>query len=348
MPPQATPGALPSACEVSWLERLPKVELHLHLEGAIPLEALWELVTKYGGDPEVPSPAALADRFAYRDFPHFIKTWHWKNRFLREYEDFAFIARRVGEDLAAQGVRYAEVFFSPPDFERYGLEPQRLAEQIRSGLDEVAGIRVALVADLVRDMGSEHADRTLERVAEVKDFGVIGVGLGGSEHDHPAAAFSEVFARARRLGFRTSAHAGEAAGAESVWAAALELEADRIGHATRAVEDPQLVDVLAAKRIPLELCPISNVRTGVIPSLDEHPVRAYFDRGMLVGVNTDDPKMFGNSLADEYAALVDHHGFTRAEIRELLDRTVTSAWLEHDEREALRRELMADPAWQTA
>ena len=337
--------AQPSASEASWLERLPKVELHLHLEGAIPLDALWELVTKYGGDPDVPSLAALADRFAYRDFPHFIQTWYWKNRFLREYEDFAFIARRVGEDLASQGVRYAEVFFSPPDFERYGLEPQNLAEQIRSGLDDVAGIRVALVADLVRDTGPEQADRTLERVSEVRDCGVVGIGLGGSEHEYPAARFKEVFAKARRLGFRTSAHAGEVAGAESVWAAAMELEADRIGHATRAVEDPKLVDFLEARGTPLELCPISNVRTGVIPSLEAHPVRAYFDRGMLVSVNTDDPKMFGNSLADEYAALVHHHGFTREEIRELLDRTISSAWLDADERDRLRRELMADPAW---
>lgn len=337
--------AKPSASEASWLERLPKMELHLHLEGAIPLDALWELVIKYGGDPDVPSLAALAERFAYRDFPHFIQTWHWKNRFLREYEDFAFIARRVGEDLAAQGVRYAEVFFSPPDFERYGLEPQPLAEQIRSGLDDVAGIRVALVPDLVRDMGPEHADRTLERVAEVTECGVIGVGLGGSEHDYPAAAFSEVFAKARRLGFRTSAHAGEAAGAESVRAAVMELRADRIGHATRAVEDPAVVDVLEARGVPLELCPISNLRTGVIPSLDAHPIRNYFDRGLLISVNTDDPKMFGNSLADEYAALMDHHGFTHAEIRELLDRTVASAWLEPNERDELKRELMADPAW---
>ncbi len=225
------------------------------MEGAIPLDALWELVTKYGGDPDVPSLAALADRFAYRDFPHFIQTWHWKNRFLREYEDFAFIARRVGEDLASQGVRYAEVFFSPPDFERYGLEPQNLAEQIRSGLDDVAGIRVALVADLVRDTGPEQADRTLERVSEVRDCGVVGIGLGGSEHEYPAARFKEVFAKARRLGFRTSAHAGEAAGAESVWAAAMELEADRIGHATRAVEDPKLVDFLEARGPPWSFVP---------------------------------------------------------------------------------------------
>ncbi len=334
--------------EASWLERIPKVELHLHLEGAIPVDALWELVGKYGGDPEVPSLAALTDRFDYRDFPHFIETWHWKNRFLREYEDFAFVARRVAEDLADQNIRYAEAFFSPPDFERYGLEPQGLAAEIRRGLDEVDGIRIALVADLVRDAGPRRAARMLEAVAEVREYGVIGIGLGGSEHDFPAGPFAEVFARARHLGFHTSAHAGEAAGAESVWSALTNLHVDRIGHATRAIEDPLLVENLSQRKTPLELCPISNVRTGVIPSTAEHPVRAYFDRGMLVSVNTDDPKMFGNSLAEEYAALVQEHGFTADDIRELLSRTIESTWLSTEEKEELRVDLMADAAWKAA
>ena len=104
----------------TWFERVPKVELHLHLEGAIPIPALWELVRKYGGDPTVPDQAALQRRFAYRDFPHFIETWVWKNQFLREYEDFSFIAEAVAADLARQKIRYAEIFYSPPDFARHG------------------------------------------------------------------------------------------------------------------------------------------------------------------------------------------------------------------------------------
>ena len=340
--------ATPRAPSRDWLEHLPKVELHLHLEGAIPHDALWELVGKYGGDPEAPSLEALQERFVYRDFPHFIETWHWKNRFLREYEDFTFIAERVAADLVAQNVRYAEVFFSPPDFERYGLEAQDLAAAIRQGLERVGPIRVGLVADLVRDNGAARAMRTLDRIAEVREHGVVGVGLGGSEHDYPAEAFAEVFAAARRLGFRTSAHAGEAAGAESVWAAVRDLEVDRIGHATRATEDEALVEHLEVEGIPLELCPISNVRTGAITSLEAHPVRAYFDRGMPISVNTDDPKMFGNSLADEYEALVRHHDFGREEIRELMARTVRSTWLDPAERSALERDVMGDAAWEAS
>ena len=122
---------------MDWFERIPKVEIHLHLEGAIPLDALWRLIEKYGGDPSVPDPAALARRFEYRDFPHFIDTWLWKNEFLREYEDFTWIAEAVARDLARQNVRYLEAFYSPPDFSHHGLETQRLTEAVRSGLSRV-------------------------------------------------------------------------------------------------------------------------------------------------------------------------------------------------------------------
>ena len=205
------------------------MELHLHLEGAIPLPALWKLVQKYGGDTDVPDPGALAARFRYRDFPHFIETWQWKNGFLKEYEDFAWIAQAVAIDLAEQNVRYAEVFYSPADFARHDLDPGRMTESIRVGLDtEKERIEIRLIADLVRDFGPAKAMRTLHRVAEVRELGVIGVGIGGSEQSYPPEPFREVYAKARQTGFRTTAHAGEAAGAESIWGAIRVLEVDRI------------------------------------------------------------------------------------------------------------------------
>ena len=256
-----------------WYERLPKVELHLHLEGAIPYDALWELVKKYGGTELVPSQEALISRFQYRDFPHFIETWIWKNQFLREYEDFAFIAEAVARDLAHQNIRYAEVFFSPPDFVRQGLQIERITEAVRKGLDKAPAIEVALVADLVRDFGAERAAMSLDAINEVKALGVVGVGIGGSEHDFPPELFETAFARARQLGFHTSAHAGEAAGPESIWGAIRALHVERIGHGTRAEEDARLLEYLVQHRIPIEMCPLSNVRTGVVASYNEHPVR---------------------------------------------------------------------------
>jgi adenosine deaminase len=121
----------------TWFERLPKVELHVHLEGAIPIDALWKLVRKYGGDALVLSKEMLRRRFEYRDFPHFIETWVWKNQFLREYEDFTYIAEALARDLVSQTIRYAEVFYSPPDFIRHGLETQPITEAIRRGLEAV-------------------------------------------------------------------------------------------------------------------------------------------------------------------------------------------------------------------
>ena len=330
---------------MNWFDRVPKVELHLHLEGAIPLPALWKLVRKYSGDAAVPNLTALERRFAYRDFPHFIEVWNWKNGFLREYQDFDFIAEAVARDLAAQNVRYAETFYSPTDFSRHGLKTQELTQAIRSGLDRVPQIEVALVADLVRDTFPQKAAVTLQEIHEVGELGVIGVGIGGSEQDYPPEPFAEVYNQARRLGFRTTAHAGEAAGAESVWGAIRALKIDRIGHGTRAIEDPALLDYLAEHKIPIEMCPLSNVCTGIVPAIEAHPIRHFFERGIPVTVNTDDPKMFGNSLAEEYRLLESKLGFTRDEVRTLILQGIRSSWLPKGRKRLMIEAFRQYPAW---
>lgn len=330
----------------NWYERVPKVELHLHLEGAIPCEALWVLVQKYGGDPAVHDLNALERRFHYRDFAHFLETWRWQVQFLREYEDFTLIAAAVARDLASQSIRYVEAFYSPPDYARHGLTPQRLTEAVRAGLDQVPGISVALVADLVRDYGHEKAAVTLAQVHEVQSLGVVGIGIGGSEAEFPPEPFAPVYAEARRLGFHTSAHAGEAAGAASIWGAIRALGVERIGHGVRAAEDPALLDYLVEHRIPLEMCPISNLRTGVIRSLEQHPARRYFERGIIVTISTDDPKMFGNSLAEEYRLLEEKLGFRRREICALILNGIQSSWLTEENKRELAAAFQADPAWQ--
>jgi len=325
-----------------WFDRIPKVELHLHLEGAIPLPTLWELVQKYGGDPAIPDIELLEQMFTYRDFPHFIDTWVWKNKFLRSYDDFTFFAEGVARNLAAQNIRYVEAFFSPTDFSGHGLKTQELARAIRAGLERVPEIEIALVADLVRDTTPKRAIVTLAEVNEIRDMGVIGVGIGGSEQSFPPEPFKDVYEQARKFGFHTSAHAGEAAGAESIWGALRELKVERIGHGTRAAEDPRLLDYLAGKQIPLEMCPLSNVRTGVVASIDDHPIRRYHQRGLFVTVNTDDPKMFGNSLADEYRLLETRLGFSRDEIRELVLQGIRASWLPQERKEKLIQEFFAD------
>jgi adenosine deaminase len=329
----------------TWYERVPKVELHLHLEGAIPHQALWQLIQKYGGDPFITDIETLQRRFQYRDFPHFIETWIWKNQFLREYDDFTLIAEAVAKNPAAQNVKYAEMFYTPSDFFRHGLKVQKLTAAISAGLRRVKHIETALILDFCRDRGPENADRNLDEVKEVKQLGVIGVGIGGSEQSYPPEPFTGVYEKARQLGFHTGAHAGEADGPESIWGAVRSLKVERIGHGTRATEDESLMRYLAEKQIPLECCPLSNVRTGVVKSIEAHPVKTFFDAGIMVTVNTDDPAMFGNSLAQEYQMLEGRLGFSRDDVRKVILNGIKASWLTENRKKQLQETFVKDENW---
>jgi adenosine deaminase len=324
---------------MTWYSRLPKVELHVHLEGAIPHAAMFDLIQKYGGDPSVPDVSALTKRFEYKSFAQFIETWSWKNQFLREYEDFSHIAELTARDMADQNIRYAEMFFSPSLFVRHGLEVQELSHAIRIGLAREPEIEVSLIADLVRDYGPESEVRMLKGLNEAKGEGVIGIGIGGSEHEFPPEPFGSLYEQARQMGFHVNAHAGEAGGPESIWGAIRHLHVERIGHGTRAHEDPELLDYLREHRIPLELCPVSNVRTGIVGSIAEHPIRDYFEQGLIISVNTDDPQMFGTSLDREYELLVQECGFTKQEICRLILLGVESSWLPEDRKRSMTKSL---------
>jgi len=324
-------------------EAIPKIENHLHLEGAIPLESLWELINKYGGDTSVPDFNKLEKRFIYSDFNHFIETWIWKNQFIREYDDFSFIASAVLDDLVSQNVRYAEIFVSPSSF-RKNLATQRIIEAISKSINSNKAIRVRLIIDLVRNFGPENEMRTLYEMNEVKALGVIGIGIGGSEKEFPPELFIDVYEQARKFGFRTTAHAGEAAGTESIWGALRVLRVERIGHATRAIDDPELLKYLAGHHIPLELCPLSNFRTRVIDSIENHPVKSYIEMGIPVSINTDDPKMFGNSLSDEYKNLQDVFGFSDDDIAGIILNSINTLWLDESDRTDMIREFRQEMA----
>ncbi len=329
-----------------WFYLIPKVELHVHIEGAIPLSTLWQLVQKYGGDKEVKSEAELRDKFTFVDFPHFIDTWVWKNQFIREYDDFTLIAEAFAREQLRQNIIYTEAFYSPPDFARQGLKTQEITAAIRQGLDRVPEVEITLVTDLVRDFGPEQGGRTLREVAEVRDLGVIGIGIGGSEQDYPPEAFEQVYEDARKLGFHTSAHAGEAAGADSIWNAVKVLQADRIGHGTRACEDPRLVAYLKEQAIPLEVCPTSNICAGIVDSYQVHPVKDYWSAGLNISINTDDPVMFDISLSQEYRKLALELGFTRNDIRVLIMQAIDCSWLSASKKAEYQRIFRNSPEWQ--
>lgn len=306
---------------------MPKVELHLHLEGAIPLPTLWELIERHGGDDTIQTQEQLVDWFTYRDFAHFMETWVWMIAFLREYEDFTYAAEAVARSLAAQNIVYAETFFSPSDFRHHALDPQKLAIAIRAGLDRVPEVEIPLIVDLVRDRGPNGTARTLAAVTEVAaETRIVGVGIGGYEAENPPEQFANVYRTARDSGFRLTAHAGEAAGPESVWGAIRTLEVERIGHGVRAAEDPALVDYLVENQIPLEVCPTSNIRTAVVSDWDTHPARTLIEAGAMVTINTDDPALFHTSLAGEYQVLEKRFGLEENVIRGVSLAGVEASW----------------------
>jgi adenosine deaminase len=306
------------------------VELHLHLDGAMSLAWLLPRVRRRR-DAAVRTLAELEARLAYRSFEEFIERWVWKCGFLDRYEDFESLAESVLEDLAAQGVAHVEPSFSPADYARHGLETAGLVEAVLRGVERATrrhGLSVGLVIDLVRDYGPIAAARRLEEITPYRGQGVVGIGLGGSEARYPPAAFADVYAEAARRGFHRTVHAGEAAGAASVRAALDSLAPERIGHGVRAIEDPDLVARLVREAVPLEVCPTSNVRTGVVPSYAAHPLRALYAQGVRVTVSSDDPTFFGAMVTDELCRCVESLGLAVPDLARMAVWAAEAAFLD--------------------
>jgi len=286
--------------------RLPKAELHLHLEGSVDAETLHEL------DPATPLEELRA-LYRYPDFNAFLKTFGAVVTRLARPEDYALVTRRLLERLAAQNVRYAEIIVAA------GVvlwKKQQFAPIFDAIHDAARGspVEVRWILDAVRQFGVEPAWEVARLAAARLDRGVVAIGIGGSEERGPAEWFTEVFAFAKAAGLHLTAHAGESGGPESVWAA-LRLGAERIGHGIAAVRDPNLLRHLRDHDIPLEICITSNLVTGVVKRLEDHPIRALYDAGVPIVLNTDDPAMFACTLTDEYRLAVRAFGFSEAELR---------------------------------
>jgi adenosine deaminase len=326
---------------------LPKTELHLHLEGAIAHEILLDLVHKYGDEKIVPDLETLKTRLKQSEFAKFVEAWIWKNHYLREYEDFRLIARSLSRELAAKGIRYAEVSFSPGDFQRQGLHLQPLAKAIREGFDDASRdsdngsqIKINLIVDLVRDCGPTLGARWLDETAEIaRETGIVAIGLGGLELEFPPEPYAPVFHRAEKLGFHRVAHAGEAAGASSIWGALKSLGVERVGHGTRCFEDPALVEHLHRNRIPLEVCLTSNVCTGVVDTLRSHPFPSYFQSGIPITLSSDDPAMFDTDVVAEYEKARTEFGLTDTELIFIARTGFEVAFVSEEDRVALLKEF---------
>jgi len=293
-----------------FLLQLPKAELHLHLEGSIEPETLHEL------DPATPVEEFRA-LYRYQDFDAFLRAFGAVGKRLRTPEDYGLITQRLLERLAAQNVRYAEIIVAAGVVLWKGQEFGPIFEAVRQAAAD-SPVKVRWILDAVRQFGVEHAMAVARLAAERVDRQVVAFGIGGSEQRGPAAWFTEVFAFAKSAGLHLTAHAGETMGPESVWAA-LGLGAERIGHGIAAVRDRELMRHLRDRDIPLEICLTSNLVTGVVERLEDHPVRRLFDAGVPVVLSTDDPAMFGCTLAGEYQLAAHRLGFSQAELRKIAE-----------------------------
>jgi aminodeoxyfutalosine deaminase len=288
------------------MRTLPKAELHLHLEGSIEPETLHEL------DPAT-SVEEFRTLYQYADFDAFLKAFGAVGKRLRTPEDYGLITRRLLERLESQNIRHAEIIIAAGVVLWKGQEFTPIYDAIRDAARGSA-VQTRWILDAVRHFGADHVQKVAVLAAERVNDGVIAFGIGGSEERGPAAWFRETFAFAKSAGLRLTAHAGESMGPESI-RAALDLGAERIGHGIAAAQDPDLMRELRERDIPLEICITSNLVTGVVKRIEEHPVRRLFDAGVPITLNTDDPAMFGCTLASEYALAARAFGFSVPELR---------------------------------
>jgi aminodeoxyfutalosine deaminase len=310
----------------SFIRLLPKAELHLHLEGAIQAATLLELKHRHG---QSGSLAEVEKLYRYSDFDSFLMAFKAVTENLRSPEDYELITYGLMQQLKEENILHAEIYVSvgvclwrnqdfPAIFE--GLERGR-----QRGKRDF-GISVLWIFDAVRHFGAEAAQKVFELAVRYRDRNVIAVGIGGDEQKAKPELFRDSYAYAADNGLHLTAHAGETAGPESIWGA-INLRAERIGHGLTAAQDPDLVEELAQRQVPIEICITSNVRTGCCKTVSEHPVKQYFDHGLMITVNTDDPAMFGTTLSHEYQIAQQAFGFTDEHLRELARNSFEASFL---------------------
>ncbi|AKJ10462.1 adenosine deaminase [Streptomyces incarnatus] len=317
----------------TFIAGLPKAELHVHHVGSASPRIVSELAARHP-DSKVPSdPEALADFFTFTDFAHFIDVYLSVVDLIRTPEDVRLLTYEVARDLARQQVRYAELTVTPFSSTRRGIDElgfMAAIEDARKAAEAEFGTVLRWCFDIPGEAGLESAEETARLATDdrIRPEGLVSFGLGGPEIGVPRPQFKPYFDRAIAAGLHSVPHAGETTGPQTVWDALTELRAERIGHGTSSAQDPALLAHLAERRIPLEVCPTSNIATRAVRTLDEHPVKEFVKAGVLVTINSDDPPMFGTDLNNEYAVAARLLGLDERGLAELAKNAVEASFLD--------------------
>jgi len=334
----------------AFIAGLPKAELHVHHVGSASARIVSELAERHAGSTSVPSdPDALASFFAFRDFAHFIEVYLSVVDLLRTPEDIRYLTYEIGREMATQqSVRYAELTCTPYTSVATGLMPiEAYTEAIEAGRVEAErdfGIVLRWIYDIPGESGVPAADVTLGYALDHAPDALVGFGLGGPEIGVPRPPYQPHFDAARAAGLHSVPHAGETTGPETIWHALRLLGAERIGHGTSAALDPELLAHLAEHRIPLEVCPSSNVATRAVPSLEEHPLRLFREAGVVVTIASDDPPMFGTTLNHEHEIAADLLGLDATGVADLARTGVDVSFADDATKARIRAEIDAHEA----
>lgn len=330
----------------AFIDALPKVELHVHLVGSASPATVLDLARRHPGSGVPTDEEELRAFYTFRDFPHFAQVYAAVNSLVREPEDIATLVLGLARDLAEQGGRYAELQVTPFSHHLMGI-PRR---EVTQALDLAArhsaaehGVEMAYIFDIPAEYGEEGAKVTLDHALREPPAALVGFGLGGIEQSRPPFrdAFRDAFAAARAAGLHSVPHGGEMTGPETVWEVIEGLGAERIGHGISCLEDPRLVAYLRDRRLPLDVCPTSNVRTGQVGRIEDHPLPRMLEEGLFVTLNSDDPPMFGTTLAGEYRVAARVFGLGERELAELAGNAVTASYLPPERKRALLAEIDA-------
>ena len=331
----------------TWIHALPKVELHVHLEGSVRPEVLMELADRNHVVLPATSLAGIREWYATAsDFRRFITLYLTISRCLRTAADLEFAARDFVQQQILQNVLYCEVTYTPfTQWRQNQLSFTAQWEVLQRVRHEAAanGLGMNYVFDIVRNEPLERgAWETVDWATSVHGAGLVALGLGGMEATYPPEPFAAVFDLAAQRGLPAVPHAGETAGAASVWGALRSLNAVRIGHGIRCLEDPILVEELRRRQIPLEVCPSSNVRLGVVAEWSVHPLKRLIDLGLNVTLNSDDPPLFDTTLTDEYHRAATTFQLTPTDLQDLVHRAAAAALLPEGERHSLYARIQAN------